>query len=420
MPDTLTTVWQFTKPQVGGSTNTWGGKLNTDLDSTDDLIARPRQVFFDATSGAGAVNLVNGLAQEIDITTPITVAISNVPANPPSTLPIWTKIWLRLKNGGGKVTWPGSVTWLSGQVPELNTAGIDVVMLGTTDNGTTYLGDHLGAGIADKPVAGTLAEGTTIAVDLQVSDVFSVDFSGVITTKTDTFTLTGASRNRRHVRIYVTPVGITGGGPVLTVAWPASVHWLNGITPSFQTNDVQKIAVDLYTPDSGTTWFGTTSNLLGGSTQRSQVSVGALSLTRGSPTTISFNNPAVFDTPLLMYNHATNPTRLTVPVGYPAGAPIRVVAEASFNPAGGNTAGSFWVGIMKNGSAISGIGMNQAGLMLAAGHTVVGPNLPFDVQFEFYDENPQVGDYYEMFVNNDSTVGGITGAQMTATREGNP
>jgi hypothetical protein len=420
MPDTLTAVWQFTKPQVGGSTNTWGGKLNTDVDALDDLHARPRPVFFDATSGAGAVNLVNGLAQEIDITTPITVAVSNVPTNPPSTLPIWTRIWLRLKNGGGKVTWPGSVTWLSGEVPELNTAGIDVVMLGTTDNGTTYVGDHLGAGIADKPVAGTLAEGATIPVDLQVSDTFSIDFSAVSSTRTDTFTLTGASRNRRHLRVYVTPVGVTGGGPVLTVAWPASVHWLTGVTPIFQTNDVAKIVVDLFTPDAGVTWFGSTSNVLGGSTQRTQVSLGALALTRGSQTTISFNTPAVFDTPLLMYNHATNPTRLTVPVGYTPGAPIRLVAEASWNPAGGNTAGSFWVGILKNGAPISAIGMNQAGIMLAAGHTTVGANLPFDVQFEFLDPNPIVGDYYEMFVQNDSTVGGIVGAQFTAIRAGNP
>jgi hypothetical protein len=59
----------------------------------------------------------------------------------PATATTSTGFVLELTNGGAfAVTWPSSVKWPSGTAPTLTTAGIDVLVFITLDNGTTWRG----------------------------------------------------------------------------------------------------------------------------------------------------------------------------------------------------------------------------------------------------------------------------------------
>lgn len=136
MADALTSFLSLIKPEVNVST-TWPTSLNSDMDSIDTVVAKPRQKHQPVTWGATST-LDLSLAHVFTATNTAisTIAFTNVPSNAS-----FVRLGLILTNGGANaITWPASVVWLAGIAPRFKAAGVDIVELVTVDGGTTWYG----------------------------------------------------------------------------------------------------------------------------------------------------------------------------------------------------------------------------------------------------------------------------------------
>lgn len=151
MADSLTSIFSFTKPEVNVST-TWPTSLNGDLDTLDDLLARPKQTFNSPTVGATTTcDLSLARVFVFTVSQATTIAFTNVPS-----ASFFTRTVLLLTNYQAfAVTWPGSVVWLRNYPPVGLLVGVNAVELFTKDGGTTWYGQEISAPqlIFDAPSA---------------------------------------------------------------------------------------------------------------------------------------------------------------------------------------------------------------------------------------------------------------------------
>lgn len=199
---TTTTTFSFNKPTVGGDEDAWGGYLNGNWDTVDDLL---------------------------DGTTPI---------QPNLTSGSW-------QVGGVTITATGA---------EINY--LDVTTLGTTEASKAVTADANGVVTFDNGISEeyTAVTSTSNAATINLQD--GTNFSHTLSENT-TFTFSNPAASGK-VSGFTLKIVQDASASGYTVTWPTSVDWPAATAPTLTAT---ASAVDYFvfiTHDGGTTWYGFT------------------------------------------------------------------------------------------------------------------------------------------------------------------